>query len=270
MISDRRRGIFVTGTDTGVGKTAVAGAIAAALRAGVVDAGVMKPVQTGAVPDGMRLRAPDAEYLRATTGVDDAIEKICPVMLTAPLAPMVAAEMEMRTVDVARILEEFRHLQAVHTFMVVEGAGGIATPISQNYNMAHLARAMRLPVLIVARPSLGSINHTVLTVEYARAVGLEVMGIVINRYPARPDLAEKTNPAVIERITGVPVLACLPEDETIDTNSTRPLPEAGGGALDTKGGLQFDEPRSNAPRENSGGLVAEFVRQFGEISRILG
>jgi dethiobiotin synthetase len=216
------RGIFITGTDTGVGKSAVAAAVAAALRAQGVNAGVMKPIQTGAIRENGRLAAPDGEYLRIISGVDDRPDDICPVMLETPVAPMVAAEIEGRTVDVGAIMDAYGRLQSRRELLVVEGAGGIAVPITPNYSMADLARDMDLPVLIVARASLGSINHTVLTVHYARAAGLAIAGIVINRYPSYPDVAEQTNPAAIERLCGVSVLGLLREDPAIDTNRGRP------------------------------------------------
>jgi dethiobiotin synthetase len=230
MQSSIGNGIFVTATDTGVGKTVVAGALAAALRAGGVDAGVMKPVQTGAIPGALPLlpgmlqdfRAPDAEYLKAVAGVDDPMRLICPLMYTTPVAPMVAAELEGKPVNIGMILSAYRDLAARHAFMVVEGAGGITVPLTDNYLMADLARAMGLRVLIVARPSLGTLNHTMLTVHYARSAGLDVAGIVINRYPNRPDVAERTNPAVMEKMCGCPVFATLPDDPAIDTENDNP------------------------------------------------
>jgi len=232
MPSSFGKGIFVTGTDTGVGKTVVAAALAAALRIDGVGAGVMKPVQTGAVPDDATnqllsvlggappasLRAPDAEYLKAVAGVDDPMRLICPSMYVTPVAPMVAAEFEGRAVNVGSILSAYRDLAARHELMVVEGAGGITVPLTEDYLMADLARSMGLPILVVARPSLGTINHTRLTVEYARSVGLDVVGVVINRCPSRPDIAERTNPAVIERLCKVPILAQLPEDGGVDVD----------------------------------------------------
>jgi dethiobiotin synthetase len=222
----------VTGTDTGVGKTVVAAAMAAALRLDGVDAGVMKPVQTGAIPDDDTnrllsvlggsspgsLRALDAEYLKAVAGVDDPMRLICPSMYVTPVAPMVAAEFEGRPVNVGGILSAYRDLAARHEFMVVEGAGGITVPLTEDYLMVDLARSMGLPIVVVARPSLGTINHTRLTVEYARSAGLDVVGVVINRCPARPDIAERTNPAVIERMCKVPVLAQLADDGDVDVD----------------------------------------------------
>jgi len=213
----------------------VAAALAAVLRAEGVDVGVMKPIQTGAIPDDAtnqllsvlgggppgKLRALDAEYLKAVAGVDDPMRLICPSMHVTPVAPMVAAEFEGRPVNVGSILSAFRDLAARHEFMVVEGAGGITVPLTEDYLMVDLARAMGLRLIVVARPGLGTVNHTLLTVRFAQAAGLEVVGVVINRYPARPDIAERTNPAVIERLCKVPVLAQLPDDVSVDVDAGR-------------------------------------------------
>lgn len=261
MPSSLGNGIFVTGTDTGVGKTVVAGALAAVLKADGIDVGVMKPVQTGAIPDDpanallavlgastpAKLRAPDAEYLKAVAGVDDPMRLICPSMYVTPVAPMVAADFEGRPVNVGSILSAYRDLAARHEFMVVEGAGGITVPLTEDYLMADLARAMGLPLLIVARPSLGTVNHTRLTVEYARSVGLEVVGVVINRYPTRPDIAERTNPAMIERLCKVPVLAQLTDDSSVDVDAGRP-----GGTVDELRKSGILEKLRNRSMENEG------------------
>lgn len=215
----RAGGIFVTGTDTGVGKTAVAGALAAVMREMGIDVGVMKPIQTGALPEGDRLVAPDAEFLLAAAGIDDARNLVSPEMYSAPVAPLVAAEMEGRPVDVGKIWLAYRRLQSKHDYVIVEGAGGLAVPIADKMTMADLARSMAQPILIVARASLGTINHTVLTVEYARAAKLQIAGIVVNRMPVHPDVAERTSPAVIERLTGVPILAQIHEDADVDTEA---------------------------------------------------
>jgi dethiobiotin synthetase len=101
--------------------------------------------------------------------------------------------------------------------MLVEGAGGICVPIRDDYLMSDLARDLDLPLLVVARPSLGTINHTVLTVRFAQAAGLQLLGIIINNYPSHPGLAEESSPGVIERLTGIPVLAKMPADPDMDT-----------------------------------------------------
>ena len=205
-----RPGVMVTGTDTDVGKTVVAGALAGALRRRGINAGVMKPIQTGATATPAGLESPDAAVLCRLAGTTDPAELVCPVQLELPAAPSVAAEAAGTEIQLPPILEAFEELAARHALMIVEGSGGIAVPIRGKYLFADLALELGLPLVVVARPSLGTINHTVLTVHFARALGLEVLGVIINGYPDDPDEAVRTAPAEIERITGVPVLGRIP------------------------------------------------------------
>jgi dethiobiotin synthetase len=200
------RSLFVTGTDTGVGKTVVAAGIAAALRRRGVDVGVMKPFATG-----VRRVSGDAELLRRAAGADDPVDLVNPVRLGPPLAPSVAARLTGRRVDLRAVFSAFRSLASRHECLVVEGVGGLLVPVRDRVPVAEVARRMGLPILVVTRATLGTINHTLLTVLAARARGLRVLGLVIN-HPAksRRGLAERTNPEALRRETGLPVLAQIP------------------------------------------------------------
>src|SRR5439155_10175760 len=134
-----------------------------------LNVGVIKPVLRGAVRTAAGLVAPDPRFLAAVAGVDGPMELVCPVRLEAPVAPAVAAELEGSAVRIPTILDAYQQLALRHAALIVEGAGGISVPLTETYLMSDLARDMGLPVLIVARPSLGTINHTVLTVHFARA-----------------------------------------------------------------------------------------------------
>jgi dethiobiotin synthetase len=196
------KAVFITGTDTGVGKTFVAAGLAAALRRREVDVGVMKPVATG--------RSDDDRILREASGSRDPKELVNPIHLKAPLSPHLAAKLERKRVDVRRIERAFKALAARHEVVIVEGAGGLLVPIRDGFTFADLAKRLRLPLLIVARDTLGTINHTSLTVEAARARRLKVLGVVVNRTKSgRPDLAERLNPAAIAKATKVAILAVL-------------------------------------------------------------
>ncbi|GEJ57835.1 dethiobiotin synthase [Anaeromyxobacter diazotrophicus] len=200
------RGLFVTATDTGVGKTEVACGLVRGHRARGLDVAAMKPAQSGHEPG----EASDAERLRAAAGDLDPAELVCPYTFAAPLAPAVAARVEGKSVSLPRILEAARALGARHAALVVEGAGGLMTPLTDRETYADLAVALGLPVLVVARAGLGTVNHVALTCEALRARGLAVYGIVLNRASARADPSEPYNPAEIERLTGCRVLASLP------------------------------------------------------------
>lgn len=200
------KGIFITGTDTGVGKTHVGAGIASALRKLGVDVGVMKPVETGCRRRGGELIPADAVALMKAAGSRDPLDLINPYRFPKPLAPPVAARLEGKKIERKRVLAAYRTLKQRHDFMLVEGAGGIMVPLSDEYLYLDLARDLKLPVLIVARPSLGTINHTLLTVMALRSAKVTIAGIVINHSEKRRSgLAERTSPGVIEEISGVKI-----------------------------------------------------------------
>ena len=217
-------GLFITGTDTEVGKTAVTAALAADFRRRGVNVGVMKPVATGCARRRGRLVSEDAERLMRAAGSNDPIEWVCPYRFEPPVAPMVAlrqvqgdrssvrAELvEARTISFDRIEESFHKLSARHDLVLVEGIGGLLVPLDARRSVADLARRLGLPVLIVARAGLGTVNHTLLTLEAARAQGLEILGVVFNQRGGRPSLAERTNPGIIRRLGNVPVFGVIPQ-----------------------------------------------------------
>jgi dethiobiotin synthetase len=217
-------GLFVTGTDTGVGKTVVACALARALRAAGVDVGVMKPAETGVGAEGPM----DALALRAAAGIDDPMEDVCPAQLLLPAAPAVAAEAEGTRVDLGRIREAAARVRARHAFLLVEGAGGLLVPLAPGVSMADLAAELGLPVLLVARGRLGTINHTLLTLEALERRGIALAGVVLSHAePLSP--ADARNLAALRAALGARLVGELP-----------PLPDparADGTALVTALGL---------------------------------
>lgn len=216
---NNKSGIFITGTDTGVGKTVVAAGLAMVLKERGVKVGVMKPVATGCQNIGASLVSPDAVYL-FEAAQNEYAPLTSPVRFRHELAPSVAASLENKPVDVKRIQWAYQELHKHYDFVIVEGAGGLLVPITSHYYMANLARDLGLPLLIVARGSLGTINHTLLTVEAALVRGLEVRGVIFNRVPTvNYTLAEATNPKVIHEISGVTVLGSLPDIEDLDIDT---------------------------------------------------
>lgn len=210
-------GLFITGTDTSTGKTVIAAGLAGALRHMGYSVGVMKPVQSGAaVRDGKRY-SQDAELMVKAAGPHDEDTLTCPVLLQEPLAPAVAAEMEGRSVNIELIKSAYMELTRRHEFVIVEGAGGIAVPVKNRFLISDLIACLGLPAIIVARPGLGTINHTVLTAEHAKNRKIPVIGVIINNY--RGGIVEETNPKMIEELTGVPVLGVVPHDPTICAES---------------------------------------------------
>jgi len=212
----RAKGLFVTGTDTGVGKTVIAGAIAHCLQSGGRPVEVFKPVASGCRHGGGgQLISADAEFLAACADSSRTLAEIVPVRYAAPLSPNVAAARAGELVDIQAIFDGYSALIAGGRPVIVEGVGGLLCPISDDLWAVHLAKMMALPVVIVARPGLGTINHTLLTIAAARSAGLAVAGVVINRYlvePGKPDIATETNPAQIAALGGVRILAIVGED----------------------------------------------------------
>ena len=210
------RGLFVVGTDTGVGKTLVAGAIADCLRTRGRDVEVFKPVASGCRHGGGgQLISADAEFLAACADSARTLAEITPVRYAEPLAPNLAAARAGKPVDLQAIFDGYAAMVAGGKPVIVEGVGGLLCPISDELWVVHLARMMSLPLVIVARPGLGTINHTLLTLSVARSAGLGVAGVVINRYlveVGKPDTATEANPSQIAALGGVKILTIVGED----------------------------------------------------------
>lgn len=208
-----KKGVFITGTDTGVGKTLLAAALAHHLRSSGWDIGVMKPVQTGFRPGPPEYppKGSDTNLLMQACGTDEPVGLITPYRFRLPLAPLAAARREGKRIRAEKILKAFTRLATRHRFVIVEGIGGLAVPLTPRVGVADLARLMGVPLLIVARPGLGTLNHTCLTVAFARSHGLKVLGILLNApHREKPDRAQKSNPALLEELCGVPVLGRVP------------------------------------------------------------
>jgi dethiobiotin synthetase len=203
-------GIFITGTDTEVGKTLIAAGLVVALQDQGVDIGVMKPLESGALSFESAPIPRDAFYLKEIAGVNDGLDLINPYCFKPPLAPGVAAEQEGVEVDLQRIKGAYEELKGRHQFMVVEGAGGLLVPIAKDTLLPELIKLLDLPLLVVARSSLGTINHTLLTLSYCQQEGLDVVGLIISKSTPEADLSEEKNPAIIKQFSGVPLLGSLP------------------------------------------------------------
>lgn len=200
-----KNGIFVTGTDTGVGKTIVAATLARILRLRGVNVGVMKPVTSGCLERDGELFSEDAELLAWAAGTDCTAD-VAPYCLRQPIAPVEAAALDGVKIQFSRIVESYKRLAAQHDFMIVEGAGGLMVPLNGGLLIADLVKQLELPLLVVARPNLGTINHSVLTCFAAGQMELEVKGVIVNRYPTDPGLAEKGASHQIGSLCGAPIL----------------------------------------------------------------
>jgi dethiobiotin synthetase len=209
------RGLFITATDTEAGKTFVTAGLARALRAAGKPVGVMKPVASGCEEDDAsgELMSEDVRILVEASGCEDPLELVSPARYRRPLAPTAAAGLGEPAADLEGVLRAFEELRARHEVLLVEGIGGLLVPLWPGLLVADLAVRMGFPVLVVGRAGLGTINHTLLTLEAARARGLAVAGVVLTQVKPEGDGSEETNPAQIERFGGVPVLSVLPHAE---------------------------------------------------------
>jgi len=211
------KGYFITGTDTGVGKTIVAGGLAALYKNKGLDVGVMKPIATGCRRVNNNLISDDAVFLKLSAEVDDEYELINPYSFEQPLAPTVAARLSKTKIDKDKINTAFDNLCEKHEYIIVEGIGGLLVPLDEYYFVVDMANEMELPLIVVCRPTLGTINHTLLTVSYARQHGLDVKGIIINESTEdSDDIVKKTNVDEIKRLTGLPILGMIPFDKRLD------------------------------------------------------
>jgi dethiobiotin synthetase len=201
------RGCFVTGTDTGVGKTVVAAAIVAALRARGTRVGVRKPVVTGLDEPANPDWPPDHELLALAAGCAPA--EVTAFRYGPAASPHLAAELAGAPLSEEALIDAVSACDEGFDAVVVEGVGGLLVPLTDTFTVRDLARRLALPIVIAARPGLGTINHTVLTVEAARAAGLAVVAVVLTPWPSAPSTIERSNRTTIARLGSVSV-ATLP------------------------------------------------------------
>jgi len=215
------KGIFITGTDTGVGKTVIACGITRLLKSRGVKVGVMKPIASGS--------RHDAVLLSKAAGLQESLDIINPQFFKAPLAPTIAASLERREIDLNAIYQAYWFLQKRYDFLIVEGAGGVKVPLGESTYIVDLIQALRLPALVVARAGLGTINHTLLTLDALEAEKIPVLGVLLNGARGK-DLAEKTNVDELQDHATVPVMgmishkASLAKDPTAMASALKRLP----------------------------------------------
>jgi dethiobiotin synthetase len=195
------RGVFVTGTGTEVGKTVVAAVIARGLARSGESVAVFKPAVTGLEEPGEA----DHELLRRAAGSEQDDDQIAPYRYRAAVSPHLAAELEGETIEPALLVERAREAAAAADAIVCEGVGGLLVPLTPGYLVRDLARELELPLVVAARPGLGTINHTLMTLEAARAVGIDVAGVVLTPWPGEEGRLERSNLETIAALGRVPV-----------------------------------------------------------------
>ncbi|MFO0700920.1 MAG: dethiobiotin synthase [Nitrospira sp.] len=205
-------GIFITGTDTGVGKTLVAAALALHLKKRGLSVGVMKPIETGVLPT--KERQSDAARLQSIIESEEPLGAIRPYTFKLPIAPLTAAQAENQKINLETIGKVYRLLSKRYDHLVVEGVGGVLVPITANFTVTDLIKQLRLPVVVVGRSGLGGINHALLTIEALQRKRISVVAIVLNQtesvrsYISR--IQERSTLDTLRKQAGVPVIGPLP------------------------------------------------------------
>jgi dethiobiotin synthetase len=196
------RGLFVTGTGTGVGKTIVSAALLAAMREAGEGVRAHKPVATG-VGEPAGEWPPDHELLGATAGM--AAEEVAPLRFAPAVSPHLASRIAGETIDPAELVQSARGAARADEILIVEGVGGLLVPLGDDFSVLDLAVALGLPLIVAAGAGLGTINHTLLTIAAARAAALDVRAVVLTPWPEEPSVMECSNRETIARLGGVEV-----------------------------------------------------------------
>jgi len=214
------RGVFITGTDTDVGKTVVAAAVLCALRGRGFDAVPMKPVQTGGVQRDGRWTSPDQDFclhMCELSAGEDEYQSMVPYIFEPACSPHLAVAESGRFISFDRITEAFGTLVERHDCVIAEGAGGVLVPIDTEQTMLDLMVRLNLPVVLVSRPALGTLNHTLLSLREMRRAGVEVAGVIFcESEPTTWGDIEKDNWHTIERLGEVPILGRIPFMASLD------------------------------------------------------
>ncbi len=200
---------FITGTDTGVGKTSITAGLAGSMRKMGVDVGVMKPIATG-YPNKTGFKSSDVVKLVEAASVKDPENLINPVFLPLPTSPYDATKLLELSVDMPLIFEQFKKLLSMHEMLLVEGIGGIMTPITKNFFVADMIKGMNIEAIIVTRATIGTLNHTVMTCNACKDYGIKIRGIIINNFDEKGTPAEKNSPVTLYELTNIPILGTIP------------------------------------------------------------
>lgn len=201
------KGIFITATGTDVGKTYISALIVKKLRTQGINCGYYKPALSGDVYPN------DCEYVLETTGIKTDAKNYVSYRFKHAVSPHLASQIENNPIKLEKIQSDFERIEKEFDYIVVEGAGGIVCPFGDNFLLPDVIKALGLDIIIVASASLGTINSTVLTVEYARQKGINIKGIILNNYD-ETDFMQTDNKKMVEKLTGIKVIATVKNNDT--------------------------------------------------------
>lgn len=203
------KAFFITGTDTGVGKTVITAGLAGSMRKLGINVGVMKPIATG-IQQKTGFKSSDVAVIVSASSTKDSEDLINPVFLPIPTSPYDATKLLSIPIDMQSILEKFTRLLSVHEVLLVEGIGGIMTPIAKNFFVADMIKTMDIETIIVTRASIGTLNHTMLTYQMCKDYDIKVKGLIINNFDEKGTAAEKNSPITLHEISGLDILGVVP------------------------------------------------------------
>lgn len=219
------KGVFIVGTDTDVGKTIVTAGLMHVLRSNGYNATYFKAALSGAFEIDNELIPGDTDLVCKVSKLEEVYENITPYVYKTPVSPHLAAILENRPIDLAVIRDKYDYLKKKYDYIIAEGSGGIVCPLMDDerglYTLENLIKDLNMSVIIVARAGLGTINHTVLTIKYIEALGINIKGIIINNYIE--NVLCDDNIKIIEKLTKVPVLAKLEEIKDLKNNMIQPI-----------------------------------------------
>lgn len=211
------RGVFIVGTDTDVGKTVITAGLAYVLKKNGLNVCTFKAVQSGGISRGEKIVSGDTMLVKKVCNIDEDLDLMNPYCLKTPVSPHLAAQLEGIEIDSEKIIDTYQKLSQKYDFIIAEGSGGLVVPINdEGYFVYDLIKDLDLPIIIVARANVGTINHTVLTVKYAESLGLDIQGIIINRY--NDEFYERDNIKMIKKLTGQDIIAVINEIRDFDCN----------------------------------------------------
>ena len=211
------KGYFITGTDTDVGKTIATAVLGLLFQKKGMKVGVMKPVASGGREIEGKHYSEDAIYFKKVLSLTETLQTINPVCFEHPLAPKVAADQVGRELDLAAVQAAYTRIKGQKDVLLIEGVGGVMVPLRHDYLVLDMIKDFKFPVIIITRPNLGTINHTVLTTSILKQENIPIAGLIFNYMKKQQKgLAERTNPQEVQRIANVPVLGEIPFIEDVE------------------------------------------------------
>lgn len=214
------KGLFITSTGTDIGKTYISGEIIKLLRENRVNAGYYKAALSGAVIENEKILECDVLEVLRKCSIKGEINEFVSYVMETPLSPHLASKIENIDINIDKIKSDFEKIKEKYDYITVEGSGGIICPlnIEKNLMLIDIIKELNLDILVVAKPVLGSINSTVLTIEYAKNHGINVKGIILNEFD-KESILHRDNKEVIENITGIPVIDCVEENKGLNIDT---------------------------------------------------